>query len=72
MVDYSPLWDTMRDRNITQYKILQDKVLDNHTLDRLRKGQNITLITLERICGYLNCTPKDVICFKNEEQNKNK
>ncbi|RHW02546.1 XRE family transcriptional regulator [Clostridium sp. OF09-10] len=72
MVDYSPLWDTMRDRNITQYKILQDKVLDNHTLDRLRKGQNITLITLERICGYLNCTPNDAICFKNEEQNKNK
>ena len=72
MVDYSPLWDTMRDRNITQYKILQDKVLDNHTLDRLRKGQNITLITLERICGYLNCTPNDVICFKNEEQSKNK
>ena len=72
MVDYSPLWDTMRDRTITQYKILQDKVLDNHTLDRLRKGQNITLITLERICGYLNCTPNDVICFKNEEQNKNK
>ena len=72
MVDYSPLWDTMRDRNITQYKILQDKVLDNHTLDRLRKGQNITLITLERICGYLNCTPNDVICFKNEEQNNNK
>ena len=72
MVAYSPLWDTMRDRNITQYKILQDKVLDNHTLDRLRKGQNITLITLERICGYLNCTPNYVICFKNEEQNKNK
>ena len=72
MVDYSPLWDTMRDRNITQYKILQDRVHDNHTLARLRKGQNITLITLERICGYLNCTPNDVICFKNEKQNKNK
>ena len=63
MVDYSPLWDTMRDRNITQYKILQDKVLDNHTLDRLKKNMNITLITLERICKYLNCTPNDVIHF---------
>ena len=63
MVDYSPLWDTMRDRNITQYKILQDKVLDNHTLDRLKKNMNITLITLERICTYLDCTPNDVIRF---------
>ena len=63
MVDYSPLWDTMRKRGITQYRILQDKVLDNHTLDRLKKNMNITLITLERICTYLDCTPNDVIRF---------
>ena len=58
MVDYSPLWDTMRKRGITQYMILQD-----HTLDRLKKNMNITLITLERICTYLDCTPNDVIRF---------
>lgn len=63
MVDYTPLWNTMREREITQYAMLQDKVLDNHTLDRLKKGMNITLITLERICVYLDCTPNDVIRF---------
>lgn len=63
MVDYTPLWNTMRERKITQYAMLQDKVLDNHTLDRLKKNMNITLITLERICTYLNCTPNDVIRF---------
>ena len=63
MVDYSPLWDTMSERKITQYMMLQDKILDNHTLDRLKKNMNITLITLERICKYLNCTPNDVIQF---------
>ena len=61
MVDYSPLWDTMQKRKITQYTLLKDKVLDNHTLDRLKKGQNITLVTLERICKYLSCTPNKVI-----------
>lgn len=53
MVDYTPLWKTMREREITQYAMLQDKVLDNHTLDRLKKNMNITLITLERICSGL-------------------
>ena len=67
MVDYSPLWDTMRKRGITQYKMLQDKILDNHTLDRLKKNMNITLITLERICTYLDCTPNDVIRFTKQE-----
>ena len=63
MVDYTPLWKTMCEREITQYAMLQDKVLDNHTLDRLKKNMNITLITLERICKYLDCTPNDVIRF---------
>ena len=63
MGDYTPLWKTMREREITQYAMLQDKVLDNHTLDRLKKNMNITLITLERICKYLDCTPNDVIKF---------
>ena len=63
MVDYTPLWKTMREREITQYAMLQDKVIDNHTLDRLKKNMNITLITLERICKYLDCTPNDVIRF---------
>ena len=39
MVDYSPLWDTMRKRGITQYMMLQDKILDNHTLDRLKTNR---------------------------------
>mgnify|MGYP002452935996 FL=1 len=67
MVDYSPLWDTMRKRGITQDMMLQDKILDNHTLDRLKKNMNITLITLERICTYLDCTPNDVIRFTKQE-----
>ena len=37
MVDYTPLWKTIHEREITQYAMLQDKVLDNHTLDRLKR-----------------------------------
>ena len=63
MVDYSPLWDTMRKRGITQYMILQDKVLDNPTLDRLNKNMNITWINVLRICTYMVCTQNDGIRF---------
>lgn len=63
MVDYTPLWKTIHEREITQYAMLQDKVLDNHTLDSLKRNMNITLITLERICKYPDYTPDDVIKF---------
>ena len=42
MVDYTPLWKTIHEREITQYAMLQDKVLDNHTLDRLKRNMKNT------------------------------
>ncbi|KMW16710.1 helix-turn-helix domain-containing protein [Enterocloster citroniae] len=65
MIDYSPLWETMARKGITQYQILKDKVIDNKTLDSLKKGKNITLLTVERLCKYLECTPNDIVSFKD-------
>ena len=63
MLDYSPLWETMERKGISQYRLLKSG-LDNKTLDQLKKGNNITLLTLEKICTILDCTPNDVIRFK--------
>ena len=63
--DYSPLWATMKEKGISQYRLLKCGV-DNKTLDTLKKGGNITLLTLEKICRILNCTPNDVLAFKDE------
>lgn len=63
MVDYSPLWETMENKSISQYRLLQDKIIDNKTLDGLKHGRNITLLTLERLCKYLECTPNDIVRF---------
>ena len=32
-------------------------------LDSLKKNKNLTLLTLERICKYLDCTLDDVVRF---------
>ena len=63
MIDYSPLWETMRQRHVTQYQLLQQGI-DNKTLDALKKNKNITLLTLEKLCGILGCTPNDVVAFQ--------
>lgn len=53
----------MNEKGITQYKLLKDKVLDNKTPDSLKKNKNITLLTLERLCNALDCTPNDIVEF---------
>ena len=66
MIDYSPLWRTMQEKEITQYQLLK-KGIDNKTLDSLKKGKNITLITLERLCRILGCSPNEVVRFTADE-----
>ena len=63
MLDYSPLWETMKERGISQYRLLKSGV-DNKTLDTIKKDGNITMLTLEKICSILDCTPNDVLRFE--------
>lgn len=55
----------MKRKGISQYVLINNGI-DKHTLDNLRKNQNITVLTLEKLCNILNCTPNDVILFKKE------
>ena len=62
MLDYAPLWETMHRKGFSQYRLLKAGI-DNKTLDTLKKGNNITLLTLEKICAILECTPNEVVQF---------
>lgn len=63
IIDYSPLWETMKEKNVSQYKLLQSGI-DNKTLDNIKKNKNITLLTVEKLCTIIGCTPNDIVNFK--------
>ena len=63
MIDYSPLWKTMREKNISQYQLIQSGI-DKKMLDRLRKNQNITALSIEKLCRILDCTPNEILSFR--------
>ena len=67
MLDYSPMWETMERKGISQYSLLKSGV-DNKTLDSIKKGKNLTLLTLEKICMILDCTPNEVVRFIKETE----
>lgn len=52
----------MAHRGVTQYQLLNNGI-DNKTLDSIKKGKNITLLTVEKLCNILNCTPNDIVKF---------
>jgi len=55
----------MKNKGVTQYQLIKQGI-DNKTLDSLKKNKNITLLTLEKLCTILNCTPNDIVKFINE------
>lgn len=63
IISYRPLWETLERKGITQYQLLKSGI-DNKTLDNLKKGKNITLLTVEKLCRIMECTPNDIFEFK--------
>ncbi len=64
MIDYSPMWEYMAAHSISQYYLLKHGI-DNKTLYNIKRNENITVLTLEKLCKALNCTPNDIIRFRD-------
>lgn len=67
MVDFSPLWITMKQKGISQYDLIKNGI-DKHTMDRLRNNQNVTVLTIEKLVRILHCTPDDILTFTDDEK----
>lgn len=52
----------MKQKDISQYLLLKSGI-DNKTLDSLKKNKNITLLTVEKLCNIIECTPNDIVEF---------
>lgn len=64
---YDKLWETMKLRNISQYKLIQTYHISNGQLDRLRKNGNISSYTMNRLCQILHCRLEDIAEYREEE-----
>ncbi|MBR5340920.1 MAG: helix-turn-helix transcriptional regulator [Erysipelotrichaceae bacterium] len=67
MISYEPLWKTMKEKNVSQYRLLKSGI-DTKTLDSLRKNKNINTVTIEKLCNIIGCTPNDILEFLPEEK----
>lgn len=63
MVDYSPLWRTMEQKQITTYTLITKYGINTRTIFNLKHNKGITVYTLEKLCKVLQCTLNDVLQF---------
>ncbi|MBO5147557.1 MAG: helix-turn-helix transcriptional regulator [Clostridia bacterium] len=64
MIVYDPLWRTMKEKNISQYKLIKEYNFSTGQLDRLRKNGNVSTYTLNVLCEILDCSLNDIVEYK--------
>ncbi len=61
MITFERLWITMKKKNISQYKLTRVYGVSSGQLDRLRKNENVSTYTLDRLCSILDCDLPDIV-----------
>lgn len=67
MIVYDKLWATMKERGVSQYRLIREYQFSNGQLDRLRKNQNISTYTINLLCKILHCRVEDILEYIEEE-----
>lgn len=66
MIVYDRLWDTMKEKGISQYALIKKYKISTGQLDRLRKNENVSTHTLDLLCSILNCNLEDIVEYKEQ------
>lgn len=67
MISFNPLWDTMKRKGVSQYKLLKDYHFSAGQLNRLRNNHNVNTYTLNQLCKILDCKIEDVAVYLEED-----
>jgi DNA-binding Xre family transcriptional regulator len=64
MIVYDRLWQTMKRKGISQYKLIKDYHFSTGQLDRLRKNENVSTFTLDQLCTILDCQLEEIAEYR--------
>ncbi len=67
MISYEPLYETLKKKGISTYKLINDYGISRSLLDRLKHNRPISTVTLNDLCGILHCRVEEILIFTEDE-----
>ena len=67
MISYEPFYKTLKNKNISTYKLINQYGISRSLLDRLKHNKPISTVTLNDLCTILNCRVEDVLVFTEDK-----
>ena len=66
MISYAPFYRTLKEKEITTYKLVNQYNISRSLLDRLKHNKPITTVTLNDLCRMLHCKVEDIVEYVEE------
>ena len=66
MISYAPLFDTMKRKKVTSYR-LEKMGFSRATYYSIQQGNSISTNTVNQLCKLLNCEVSDILKYIDDE-----
>lgn len=64
MINYAPFWDTIKEKEISTYTLIEEYKVSKSLIDKLKHNKGITTSTLNQLCNILECQIYDIVVFE--------
>ena len=68
MIVYTPFWNTLKEKGISTYALIQKHNISSATINRIRKHQGISTLTINDLCNILQCRVEDILLYIDEKE----
>jgi len=66
VITYEPFYRTLKEKNITTYKLITQYNISRSLIDRLKHNKPVTTVTLNDLCKILGCKIEDIVEYIEE------
>lgn len=70
MIKYDKLWETMKKKNISKYKLNKEYNISKSLLHRLKNNQGVNMNTIDTLCDILDCNIEDIATHYKDDGGK--
>lgn len=63
MIVYDKLWNTMKEKDITQYALIKKYGISPAQITRLKRNESVSTNTIDMFCEILQCNVEDIMSF---------
>ena len=68
MISYEPFYQTLKNKSITTYKLINTYGISRSLLDRLKHNKPISTVTIDDLCKILNCQVDEILLYTPDDK----